>query len=130
VSSRLVRAPSGKPTFVEVTAPLPELERGARFLVLGNELRRPAGIGWTGQTDARPPTPDEQVEALRRVGQVERVANAWTDEHREEAHRLQAEGLSWSQIAEQVCGARRYKSTVQTWLRTPVAGNGDGPVAH
>ena len=38
------------------------------------------------------------------------------------------ERLSWSQIAERVCGDRRYKSTVQVWLRpATVAGNGDIP---
>jgi hypothetical protein len=40
----------------------------------------------------------------------------WTDAHREEARRLHAEGLSWSQIAERVCGDKRFKSTVQGWL--------------
>jgi hypothetical protein len=45
----------------------------------------------------------------RHVGQVERTARTWTDTHREEARRLQAQGLSWSQIAERVCGDKRYK---------------------
>ena len=41
----------------------------------------------------------------------------WTHAHWEEARRLQPEGMSWASIAEQVCGDRRYKSTVQGWLR-------------
>jgi hypothetical protein len=48
----------------------------------------------------------------------------------EEARRLQAEGVSWAAIAERVCGDRRFKPTVGTWLRAAVAGNGDRPVAH
>jgi hypothetical protein len=49
----------------------------------------------------------------------------WTDADRAEARRLQGEGLSWSQIAERVCGDQRYKPTVGTWLRPgAVAGNG------
>jgi hypothetical protein len=53
----------------------------------------------------------------RHVARVERKARTWTDAHREEARRLQAEGLSWSQIAERVCGEARFKSTVGVWLR-------------
>jgi len=42
-----------------------------------------------------------------------------------------ATGLSWARIAEEVCGDKRFKSTVQGWLRAaPVAGNGDKPVAQ
>jgi hypothetical protein len=37
------------------------------------------------------------------------------------ARQLQGEGLSWSQIAERVCGDKRYKPTVGTWLRDAVA---------
>jgi hypothetical protein len=44
---------------------------------------------------------------------VEDKARTWTDVHREEARRLQAEGLSWSQIAERVCGDPRHESTLQ-----------------
>jgi hypothetical protein len=35
----------------------------------------------------------------------------------EEARRLQLEGVSWSQIAERVCGDKRYKATVGVWLK-------------
>jgi hypothetical protein len=128
VSSRLVRAASGKPVAVEVTVPSAGLEHGVVFRVLGNELRRPSGIGWTGETAARPPTPEEAGDAVRRgaTGPVERAARKWTDEHRAAARRLHAESsLSWSQIAEEVCGDKRYKPTVGTWLRPgAVAGNG------
>jgi hypothetical protein len=118
LSSRLVRAASWKPVGVEVTVPSAGLDHGHRFLVLGDELRRPHGFGWIGQTDARPPTPEQAQDALRRVGSVRGSANTWTDERRAEARRLWAEEqLSWSQIAERVCGDKRYKSTVQVWLR-------------
>jgi hypothetical protein len=63
--------------------------------------------------------PDEAAIVHRHVGQVERTARTWTDAHREEARRLQAEGLSWSAIAQRVCGDKRYKPTVGTWLRRP-----------
>ena len=72
----------------------------------------------------RSPLAAETATVRRHVGQVERTARTWTDAHREEARRLQAEGLSWSAIAEQVCGDRRYKSTVQGWLR-PAATSGE-----
>jgi hypothetical protein len=39
VSSRLVRSAGGRPVAVEITAPLPELEVGFRFRVLGDERR-------------------------------------------------------------------------------------------
>jgi hypothetical protein len=59
------------------------------------------------------------------------VAQSWTDADRAEARRLQAEGCSWSQIAERVCDDQRYKPTVGVWLRqATVAENGDNPVAH
>ena len=117
MSSRLLRHPSGRAYAVEVTVPSAGLEHGHRFGVLGDELLRPHGFGWTGQTDARPPTPDESQDALRRVGVMRGEANNWTDEHRAEARRLWAEErLSWTQIAERVCGDKRYKSTVQGWL--------------
>jgi hypothetical protein len=118
VSSRLVRSAGGRPVAVEITTPLPELEVGYRFRVLGDELRRPGGFGFTGEPTGRPPLPEEAATVHRHVGQVERSARAWTDAHREEARRLQAEGLSWSAIAERVCGDRRFKATVQGWLRS------------
>lgn len=58
----------------------------------------------------RSPLAAETATVRRHVGQVERTARTWTDAHREEARRLQAEGLSWSAIAEQVCGDRRYRA--------------------
>jgi hypothetical protein len=95
--------------------PLPDLEVGHRFRVRGDELRD-RGFGFTGAPTGRPPLPDETAMARHGVG-VERVARMWTDADREEARRLQGEGLSWSQIAERVCGDQRYKPTVGTWLR-------------
>lgn len=48
-------------------------------------------------------------------------ATKWSDEHRQEARRLHAEGgMSWAEIAEKVCGDRRFKSTVQLWLNPPL----------
>ena len=40
---RLVYAPSGRPLYVEVTSPAPELEHGLRFAVLGTEVDRDPG---------------------------------------------------------------------------------------
>ena len=116
MSSRLLRSAGGRPVAVEITTPLPELEVGYRFRVLGDELRRPGGFGFTGEPTERPPLPEEATAVRRHVGQVERVSRIWTDAHREEARRLQAEGVSWAQIAERVCGDKRFKSTVQGWL--------------
>lgn len=70
------------------------------------------------QRACRRGSPEEAATVRRHVGQVERTARTWTDAHREEARRLQAEALSWSAIAERVCGDRRFKSTVQGWLRS------------
>ena len=72
--------------------------------------------------------PTEAVEAASELVAADGGVRTWTDAHRQEARRLQAEGVSWASIAEQVCGDKRFKSTVQGWLR--VAGNGDRPVAH
>ena len=69
-----------------------------------------------GEATGRPPLPAETATVHRHVGRLETEARTWTDAHREEARRLQAEGLSWSAIAERVCGDRRFKSTVQEWL--------------
>jgi hypothetical protein len=102
---------------VGVTVPSVGLEHGHLFWVLGDELRRPNGFGFTGEPTGRPPLPDEAATVRPHVGRVERTARAWTDAHRVEARRLQAEGLSWAQIAERVCGDKRFKSTVQGWLR-------------
>ena len=116
MSSRLVRSASGRPAYVEITTPAPLLEHGARFRVLGDELRRPDGFGFTGAPTGRPPLPQEAADATRKVG-VHRAAVTWTDAHRAEARRLQAEGLSWAAIAERVCGDKRFKPTVGGWLR-------------
>ncbi len=123
-----MRSAGGRPVAVEITTPLPYLEVGFRFRVLGDELRRPNGFGFTGEPTGRPPLPEEATAVRRHVGQVERAARTWTDAHRQEARRLQAEGLSWSAVAERVCGDKRYKPTVGTWLRpAAVAENGDTP---
>jgi hypothetical protein len=120
MSSRLVRSPSGRVISVEVTTPVPGLEVGHRFTVLGNEIHGQT-FGFTGETTGRPPLPDEL--AARRSAQVRRDrSNVWTDEHRADARRLYAEGgLSQAQIAERVCGDRRYRTTVAVWLRQPDA---------
>lgn len=119
MSSRLVRTANGRPVSVEVTVPSVGLDHGYHFRVLGDEIRLSGAFGFTGEPTGRPPLPEEAAAVRRRVGQVERVARNWTDAHREEARRLQAEGLSWAQVAEQVCGDRRFKSTVGVWLRPP-----------
>jgi hypothetical protein len=117
VSSRLVRAASGRPIAVEITVPAPLLEHGARFAVLGNELRRPSGIGWTGQTDARPPTPEEMV--VPRAGMVDKLERReWSDADKERVRELWSAGWSWAQIASKVgCS----KASVGTWLRQAAA---------
>jgi hypothetical protein len=51
---------------------------GYRFRVLGDELRRPSGFGFTGEPTGRPPLPDEAVSARRRVGPLEDRARTWT----------------------------------------------------
>jgi hypothetical protein len=94
------------------------LPDGARFVVL---RRRGSQAGnkfaFTGSSDARSPTPEEDQDALRRTGVMRGEANVWTPEQKAEARRLWAEErLSWAQIAERVCGDRRFKSTVQGWL--------------
>jgi hypothetical protein len=133
VSSRLIRAASGRVVAVEVTSPaLPEIERGFRYRVLGNEIRAVnGGFGWTGEPTGRPPLPAESAGARRPVGGHRGSTEGrreWTDADRERARALQAEGLSQSQIALEVCGDRKFRSTVQVWLqRDAVAGNGDGP---
>ena len=128
MSSRLLRYPSGKPYAVEVTVPSAGLEHGHRFGVLGDELLRPHGFGWTGQTDARPPTPEESQEALRRVGtRVERERVSHSAETRQRALELVASGLSWAAAGRELGVG---KSTVQGWVKAAVAGNGDEAVAH
>ena len=122
MSSRLVYAPNGRPLYVEVTSPAPELEHGLRFTVLGTEISMTSGrVQWTGTPTGRPPSLEDAAAALVRTGTHALEHRAWTDSDRAEARRLQAEGLSWARIAERVCGDKRYKATVGTWLR---------PVAH
>jgi hypothetical protein len=75
-----VRTPGGRAIAVEVTTPVPTLERGYKFRVLGDELRD-RGFGFTGEPTGRPPLPDETVKARRGVG-VERVACTWSDADR------------------------------------------------
>jgi hypothetical protein len=47
VSSRIERTRSGRACAVVVTTPLPGIEVGYRYRVLGDELRRPGGFGFT-----------------------------------------------------------------------------------
>ena len=82
--------------------------RGARHRVLDDE--RAGAV--EGEPTRPPPTLEDAATALVRTGSHALEHRAWTDAHREEARRLQAEGLSWAQVAEQVCGDRRFKSTV------------------
>ena len=118
VSPRLVRSAGGRPVCVEVTAPSVGLDHGHRFTVLGNEISMTSSrIQFTGEPTGRPPLPEEVAGVRRHVGRLEDAARTWSDVHREQARRLQAEGLSWSQIAEEVCGDKRFKSTVGTRLR-------------
>jgi hypothetical protein len=120
VSSRLVRAASGRAIAVEITTPVPEPEVGYRFAVLGNKVGR-SGFRFVGEPSGRPPLPDEAKAAMRPAGRhsspAEGPRREWTAADRKEARRLQAEGLSWSKIAERVCGDKWYKPTVGTWLR-------------
>jgi len=60
--------------------------------------------------------PSEAVQTASETCAAQGGHRGWTAEHRREARRLQAEGLSWAQIAERVCGDKRFKSTVQGWL--------------
>ena len=69
MSSRLVYAPSGRPLYVEVTSPAPELEHGLRFAVLGTEISMTSGrVQWTGTPTGRPPSIEEVTEPRRRIG--------------------------------------------------------------
>jgi len=120
VSSRLAVDARGR-LIVVVTVPQPGLVSGDHFLVLGNEIpvAEPARFTFVGTRTGRPALP---ADAPARNGNgtnpgARSSPRKWTDEHRAEARRLQAEGLSWSQVAERVCGDKRFKSTVQLWLR-------------
>ncbi len=101
-----------------MTSPAPELEHGLRFAVLGTEISMTSGrVQWTGTPTGRPPSLEDAAAALLRTGTHALEHRAWSDADRAEARRLQAEGVSWAQIAERVCGDKRYKATVGTWLR-------------
>jgi hypothetical protein len=132
VSSRLLRSPSGRVVAVEVTSPLLGLEVDYRFRVLGDEIGAvDGGVGFMGRPTGRPPLPTETSAGngnARMVGSE----REWLEAQREEARRLQAEGLlPQAQLAERVCGDRRFRSTVAWWLRqATVAENGDKPVAQ
>jgi hypothetical protein len=67
VSSRLVRTPGGRAVAVEITTPLPELEVGHRFAVLGTEIGS-SGFKFTGEPSGRPPLPEETAGARRPAG--------------------------------------------------------------
>jgi hypothetical protein len=118
MSSRIVRSSAGRALWVIVTAPSLGLDTGTRLVVLGDSLP-PAEVGfsWLGVRTGRPPL---LAETPRRNGTAQtrrEPPRKWTDAHREEAHRLQLKGVSWSQIAERVCGDKRYKGTVGVWLK-------------
>ena len=69
MSSRLVYAPNGRPLYVEVTSPAPELELGLRFTVLGTEISMTSGrVQWTGTPTGRPPLVEEATAPRRRGG--------------------------------------------------------------
>jgi hypothetical protein len=63
VSSRLVRTPSGRAVAVVITTPLPELEVGYRFRVLGTEICS-SGFTFTGEPTGRPPFAEHSANAL------------------------------------------------------------------
>ena len=112
------RSPLGRPVAVEITTPDVGLEVGYRFAVLGTEISMTSGrVQWTGTPTGRPPTLEDAAAALVRTGTHALEHRVWTDSDRAEARRLQAEGLSWARIAERVCGDKRYKPTVGSWLR-------------
>ena len=53
-----MRSAGGRPVAVEITTPLPYLEVGFRFRVLGDELGD-GGFGFTSQPTGRPPLPED-----------------------------------------------------------------------
>jgi hypothetical protein len=122
MSSRLVRTRHGRVVFVEITTPVPvpELEVGFRFVVLGDELRRPHGIGFTGEPTGRAPLPDEAAGARRRVGTHTKDRLPWTVEQKRRALELVDAGMSWAAAGREV-GAP--KSTVQVWVSARRNGN-------
>jgi hypothetical protein len=93
--------------------PLPELEVGHRFRVLGDELRD-QGFGFTGESTGRPPLPDEAQDALRRAGVHRSVVPV---EHSEELRRralaMVESGASWSATG---LALGVPKATVGSWV--------------
>ena len=80
MSSRLVYAPNGRPLYVEVTSPAPELKHGLRFAVLGTEISMTSGrVQWTGTPTGRPPSLEDAAAALVRTGTHGVEHRAWTD---------------------------------------------------
>jgi len=117
VSSRLALDGSGR-RIVVVTTPTVGLEVGMRFLVLGDALRcGEPGFYFTGTGIGRMPLPAETPRRNGTARARREPPRKWTDAHRDDARRLQLDGVSWSEIAERVCGDKRYKSTVQLWLK-------------
>jgi hypothetical protein len=117
VSSRLALDAYGRRIAV-VTAPAVGLDVGDRFLVLGDALPcAEPGFMFTGTSTGRSPLPGENPRRNGTVSTQREPPRKWTEAHREEARQLQLEGVSWSSIAEQVCGNKRYKATVGLWLK-------------
>jgi hypothetical protein len=115
VSSRLVRLPSGRPAYVEITTPLPDLEVGYRFAVLGTEISMTSSrIQFTGERSGRPPLPEETARA-RNGGARTRgnTPKAWTEADRVRA--LELVDAGWSQArAGRELGVPR--PTVGAWV--------------
>src|SRR5262245_17901983 len=120
VSSRLERTRSGRAQYVVISAPLPGLAVGSRFIVLGTEIGA-RGFRFTGESTGRPQMPAE-TQGIRAPGSRE-----YPEEVRQRALELVDADCSWAQAAAEV-GVP--KSTVGDWIRKRrVAGNGDVAVA-
>ena len=99
MSSRIIYSQLGRPVAVEITTPdMPGLEVGFRYLVVGTEISMTSDrIQFTGSPTGRSPLPAETAAVRKRAGShngVEDDHRPWTDDDREQARRLQAEGLS------------------------------------
>jgi hypothetical protein len=110
MSSRLVRTPSGRAVAVVITTPLPDLEVGCRFRVLGTEIGG-SGFRFTGEVTGRPPLPVEATEARRRVSSADR--RVYTAEVRVRALELVDAGMSWAAPGREV-GVP--KPTIGQWV--------------
>jgi hypothetical protein len=132
VASKLIYATNGQALWAIITVPDAGIDAGHRYRVLGDGMRcGEVGFYFTGEPSGRPALASDEP-SRNGVARASRTTpTRWTDEHREEARRLQAEGLSWSEIALRVCGSRDRKSTVQLWLRPSVetAGRKNRPAA-